>query len=121
MKSNSMKNRSARERAKRRRQELEYQEAQRKQAVRNDNIVMWILAAGFCAVTLLLLATGAVGGLDLADSITYFGVAAILGAYSSISLILCRKHKIKEIVFQLSIMLFNAILMAAGTLFFILR
>lgn len=121
MKSNPMKNRSARERAERRRKELEHQEAKRKQEIHDNNIVMWIIAIGFCAVTLMLLATGTVGGLDLADSITYFGVAALMGSYSIVSLILCRKHKIKDMVFQLSIMLFNSILMLAGTLFFVLR
>lgn len=118
MKSNPMKNRSARERAYRRKRE---QEAKMVQDTKDTKATMWVLTFGFMALTILLLASAAINGLDWNESIPYFVIAGVMGLYSVPSLIACKKYNIKDITFQLSAMLFNTVLMLAGTLFFVLR
>ena len=118
MKSNAMKNRSARERKKA--ETLRYN----KQKIQNDNetkYTMWVLTIGFMALSLLLLASAAVNGLDWNESVPYFIIAGVMALYSVPSLIVCKKYNITGINFQLSTMLFNTILMLVGTLFFVLR
>ena len=118
MKSNPMKNRSARERAYRRNRE---QEAKMAQDTKDTKATMWVLTFGFMALTLLLLASAAVNGLDWNESVPYFIITGVMALYSVPSLIECKKYNIKDITFQLSTMLFNTVLMLAGTLFFVLR
>ena len=118
MKSNPMKNRSARER--KNAETLRYN----KQKIQNDNetkSTMWVLTIGFMALSLLLLASAAVNGLDWSESVPYFIIAGVMALYSVPSLIVCKKYNITGINFQLSTMLFNTILMLVGTLFFVLR
>lgn len=121
MKSNPMKNRSARERAHRRNMELLKQEEKKLQDAKDTKSTMWVLTIGFMALSLLLLASAAVNGLDWNESVPYFIIAGVMALYSVPSLIVCRKYNITGINFQLSTMLFNTILMVAGTLFFVLR